>query len=447
MARSQFLINSTKLHHVIDIDIKGFFDNVNHAKLLKQMYDIGIKDKRVLRIVSKMLKAPIKGEGRPTKGTPQGGILSPLLSNIVLNELDWWISNQWETFKTNYTYSNQSGKCLALKKTNLKEMYIVRYADDFKIFTRDSKPAQKIFYAVKNNLKHNLKLDISMEKSQIINLRKRTSEFLGFKIKANKKKSKHVAHTFVIDKKLENIKNKLKDIIKEIQKSPTPATVNKYNQYVMGIKNYYRYATHVTIDFSKIAYQISKTLFNRLKSIGKYEIPIKPNETYKKFNKNKYRTYKVCDLYLYPLADIQTKNIMNFSQNVCNYTVEGREHTKLKVDITTEINKLMNKTYEYNPVELADNKLSKYSAQKGKCAITGRFLYAEDVELHHIIPTSHGGTNEYSNLIAVHVEAHKLIHVTTHETIERYMNRLQLNVKQLDKLNKYRKKCNLINLV
>lgn len=129
MARCQYLVNNVKLHHVVDIDIQGFFDNVNHSKLIKQMYSIGIRDKRVLTIVSKMLKAPIKGIGVPTKGTPQGGILSPLLSNIVLNDLDWWIANQWECLKTQHNYAPNS-KTRALKKTNLKQMYIVRYADD-----------------------------------------------------------------------------------------------------------------------------------------------------------------------------------------------------------------------------------------------------------------------------------------------------------------------------
>lgn len=94
MARSMFLINIGKLHHIVDIDIQGFFDNVNHSKLLKQMYNIGIQDKRILAIIYRMLKAPIKGEGIPAKGTSQGGILSPLLSNIVLNDLDWWIASQ-----------------------------------------------------------------------------------------------------------------------------------------------------------------------------------------------------------------------------------------------------------------------------------------------------------------------------------------------------------------
>ena len=89
VARAMFLVNISKYRYVVDVDIKGFFDNVNHGKLLKQLWTLGIRDKRLLCVLSKMLKAPIQGEGVPTKGVPQGGILSPLLSNVVLNELDW----------------------------------------------------------------------------------------------------------------------------------------------------------------------------------------------------------------------------------------------------------------------------------------------------------------------------------------------------------------------
>ena len=82
------LMQIQHLHFVVDLDIKGFFDNVSHGKLLRQMWALGIRDKTVLSILSAMLKAEVAGIGFPEKGTPQGGIISPLLSNIVLNELD-----------------------------------------------------------------------------------------------------------------------------------------------------------------------------------------------------------------------------------------------------------------------------------------------------------------------------------------------------------------------
>jgi len=82
------------------------------------MWTLGIRDKKLILIISKMLKAEIEGIGIPDKGVPQGGIVSTLLSNIVLNELDWWIQSQWEGMKTK-EYSTQQGKIRALKHTNL----------------------------------------------------------------------------------------------------------------------------------------------------------------------------------------------------------------------------------------------------------------------------------------------------------------------------------------
>lgn len=200
LAQCYRMIQRQHLHYVVDIDIKGFFDNVNHSKLIRQMWALGIRDKKLICIIKEMLKAPIimpNGEKiYPTKGTPQGGILSPILSNIVLNELDWWIASQWEIFETHNKYETMCGDKLnrgnvyrVLKQTNLKEMFIVRYADDFKIFCRTRNDADKTFVAVKQWLADRLKLEINIEKSKVINLKNSYSEFLGFKLKAVKRES------------------------------------------------------------------------------------------------------------------------------------------------------------------------------------------------------------------------------------------------------------------
>lgn len=111
IAKAMKHMNISKLHYVVDIDIKGFFDNVNHSKLKKQLWSLGIQDKNLMCVIGKILKSEIEGIGIPIKGTPQGGIISPLLSNIVLNELDWWLSSQWETFKPRHEYkANRIGR-------------------------------------------------------------------------------------------------------------------------------------------------------------------------------------------------------------------------------------------------------------------------------------------------------------------------------------------------
>ncbi|GAB7386642.1 hypothetical protein BSNK01_04780 [Bacillaceae bacterium] len=161
---------------------------------------------------------------------------------------------------SNSGYSKSSNKYQALKKTNLKEGYIVRYADDFKILCRDWKTAQKWYHAVRLYLKDRLKLDIFPEKSQIVNLRKRKSEFLGFTIWASKKGRKHVAHTGIRDKKKQQIKKRAKELIKNIQESPTAQNALRYNSFVLGIHNYFKKATHVNIEFSRINYDLGRFL-------------------------------------------------------------------------------------------------------------------------------------------------------------------------------------------
>jgi len=92
--------SNLNLHYVIELNIKGFFDNVDRSKLMKQIWAIGVHDKHLLWELKQILKAPIRmPNGKtvsPNKGTPQEGIISPFLADIALNELNHWIESQWQ---------------------------------------------------------------------------------------------------------------------------------------------------------------------------------------------------------------------------------------------------------------------------------------------------------------------------------------------------------------
>lgn len=445
LARVQHLINFNQLHFVVNIDIQGFFDNVNHTLLNKQLWNMGIQDRKVLCIIGKMLKAKIEREGIPDKGTPQGGILSPLLSNIVLNDLDQWVAGQWEDFETIYRYSRNDGKYAALKKTGLKEGFIVRYADDFKILCRDWKTAQKWYHAVRLYLKERLKLDISPEKSQILNLRKRASDFLGFTIWATKKSHKRVAHTGISDKKKQQLKKAAKERIQQIRESPTARNVLLYNSFVLGIHNYFKRATHVSMEFSRLARGLRMYIYNRLGRVGHYEHPSNPPPTYTKYYNCNYKTYRVADTYLYPLVNVNMHIMANFNQTLSLYTEEGRSmiERKLQPDIQRELSRLMKSTILNRSVEYMDNRISRYSMKLGRCEITGMFLYAEDVHCHHYLPVHLGGDDTFRNLRILHRDVHKLIHATTNQTITKLIQRLDLSNTIINRINQYRNKSNL----
>lgn len=446
------------LHYVIDIDIKGFFDNVNHGKLLKQIWTLGIQDKRLISIISAMLKAEVAGIGFPEKGTPQGGVCSPLLSNIVLNELDWWVTSQWEQIPTHTDKAyprKDNGKIdkgklyTKLRRSKLKECYIVRYADDFKIFCRNREDAEKLFESTKLWLKDRLGLEISPEKSKIVNLKRRYSEFLGFKLKLHKKGKvaegtpKYTVKSHILPKAERKIKERTTELIKEIQCPKGKLTgynaVNNYNAYIIGIHNYYSKATHVVLDFAKIAFSVKKILRARFKSgakrTGKHLSPhIK--ERYGSSGQLRY----IHNTALIPIGFIQHKNPMFKKLIINKYTTEGRAeiHKKLEnvnVEILTYLmrNPITGRSLEYN-----DNRLSLYCAQMGKCAVSGVILEIGGMHCHHKTPISIGGTDGYMNLVFSTDEIHRLIHATETETIAKYIEKLHLNKSQLGKLNKLR---------
>lgn len=459
LAQCYRMIQQQNLHFVVDIDIKGFFDNVNHSKLIRQMWAMGIHDKKLICVIKQMLKAPVilpdSTKVYPTRGTPQGGILSPLLSNIVLNELDWWISSQWENIPTKKKYKeyvksngtvSRSNAYEALKNTHLKEMYIVRYADDFKIFCRKKSDADNTFIAVTRWLKERLKLDISEGKSKVVNLRKNYSEFLGFKIKAVKKGTKYVVKSHMKEKSVKNAKEKLKKQIKKIQrpkiKNQSICEIERYNQMVEGIQNYYRFATDIAIDCRDIQRTISTLMQSRLK----YRIK-RQGKIYNSHIKSQYGISRqlrfIDDRPLVPIGYVQTKPPMYKKKSICKYTEKGREeiHKNLRFDsyVLTVMKQMLSYYKSTDSIEYADNRISIYASQYGKCAVSGIVLDIDDIHCHHKLPKKLGGKDNYQNLIIIHKDIHILVHAVNDEIIRKYLSNFSLNAKQKQKLNSLRK--------
>ena len=94
-------------------------------------------------------------------------------------------------------------------------------------------------------------------------------------------------------------------------------------------------------------------------------------------------------------------------------------------------------------MEYLDNRISRYSMKKGKCEVTGIFLFAEDVHCHHYKPIRFGGTDEFKNLRIVHKDIHKLIHSTNPKTIISLLAEFRIDSKELEKINRFRKNCKL----
>ena len=460
IAQCMRLIQVQHMYHVVDLDIKGFFDNINHTKLIRQIWALGIRDKKLLCIIKELLKAPVMLPSgkviRPDKGTPQGGILSPLLANIVLNELDWWIASQWEEMptKTKFkTRSNAQGTEIkshvyrALRRSTLKEVHAVRYADDFKIFCPTHEEAVRIYKATEQWLKDRLGLEISPEKSKVVNLKRQYSDFLGFKLKVRKKGKKYAVKSHMSDKAYKKAHEKLSEEVKKLAHSPDDTAqfmqLQTFNSVVAGMHEYYCIATETCEDFGRLAFSINKQLRNRLKGDLSRQGTLRKGFIKEKYGESKQLRF-LHGRPLIPVGYVHPKNAQHKRKSVNKYTPEGRIpiHENLEIDTGTML-WLMRNPVRSRTIEYADNRISLYAAQYGKCAVTGCDMKAHDIHCHHKVPISKGGTDEYANLVLVTKDVHILIHASDDNTIQSYLQILHLDKTNLEKLNILRLKAEM----
>lgn len=454
-------INRSHLYYMVEIDIKGFFDHVNHAKLLRQIWAMGIRDKQLLCIIRKILQAKIlMPDGSivtPTEGTPQGGIISPLLANIVLNEFDWHMESQWGEFPLVYRLKGGIAKngtpskgsaFREMRKTDLKELHVIRYADDIRVMCSNRTDAMKVMHGAKKWLKSRLHLDVSDEKTRVIDLTKGYGEFLGIKIRTKTKGGKKVVVSHMCDKAIDRTKKAIREQVKEIQK----ATGNKnllikaiadYNSLVRGVHNYYQMATDITTDCVEIHDATYRTLYNRL-NLKRGQVR-RGSGDWERYNGCK-RIFEIQGRTILPISYCRHRKTRGKAKKLNIYTPEGRafRHENLAFPNAYLIRRLAANPVAEQSIEYNDNRVSLFSGQWGKCAVTGyEFLDISEIHCHHRTPRSQGGGDNYKNLVLVLGDVHRLIHARSEGTIKKYMEILRLNKQQLSKLNKFRKEIGL----
>ena len=164
----------------------------------------------------------------------------------------------------------------------------------------------------------------------------------------------------------------------------------------------------------------------------------------KRFGKSKMVRYvKGIDEPIYPIGYIQTKFPLCKRVSINAFTPEGRVglHDNLQINTKLMIQLMQQPLYK-NSIEYSDNRISLFSAQWGKCAITGKpFKNTADIHCHHKKPKIQGGGDNYDNLILVLEPVHRLIHAVSDEAIQKYLQILNLNSEQILKLNELRKMC------
>ena len=203
------------LNYIVDTDLKTFFDEVDHCLLLNLIYK-KVKCPLTLKLIRKWLKAPIKINGKlqkRTKGVPQGSPLSPLLSNILLHELDKEMTRRGHRF--------------------------VRYADDFSIYCKSENQAKATRVVIDKFLRNKLKLTINDEKSGI----RKPSNFtiLGFGfVPTYEKGSKNKYQLIVAEKAWMKLKEKLKSITRKTTPAKFEERISKIKEVQRGWLNYFR---------------------------------------------------------------------------------------------------------------------------------------------------------------------------------------------------------------
>lgn len=223
-----------------------------------------------------------------------------------------------------------------------------------------------------------LKLEINPEKSKVVNLRKNSSDFLGFKVKAipkGKTKYGYVAKTDMNKKAIIKAKEHMKKRLLDIVRKDTMMSIGLYNSTVIGLQNYYRVATNIYNNLMEVNYSLLPSMRIRLRTIAKTKRFCEMDKEFQELTHGiqpNTKIYVVKDRGLLPISGVRRYNPLNFSQEICDYTINGRKkiHDNITIVQQEGLTKLLDLRNPKETIEFNDNMISAYIMQRGKCFIT-----------------------------------------------------------------------------
>jgi RNA-directed DNA polymerase len=234
------MLGSNSYEWVLEGDIAACFDEISHPTLLARVRD-RIADRRVVALVKAFLKAGVLSEDGITRdtrtGTPQGGILSPLLANIALSVLDDHFAEAWRT-----TMASRVDR--SRRRRHGQATYrIVRYADDFVVMVSGTRAHAEDLKTQTAHVLAGMGLRLSEEKTTIVHIDE-GFEFLGFRIQRQRKRgsTKRYVYTWPSKKSLTSVMSKVKAITKQGTNNPLSDLLRQLNPVLRGWTNYFRHA-------------------------------------------------------------------------------------------------------------------------------------------------------------------------------------------------------------
>lgn len=282
----------------VEGDIKGCFDNIDHRILLKKIWRIGIHDKRVIKMIHQMLKAGYIESGTlndTNLGTMQGGILSPLLSNVYLNDFDWFVGRMYMEPHRQCKYKCNDTR--RLKWSGVTPKYNFRFADDWVILTSTEQEAYRLKRMLTKYFRNKMKLELSQEKTFVTDLRTEGIHFLGFVVKAEKKRRTPDPRTLTdnlvgkplpdmerLKDKIQKIANEVREIGEITERSVQAAQIQRVNSMIVGLAQYLQPSI-----CSHAFHAIDRRINNTALAVWKRRFP-------KHYNKYQIPLEKLCNL-------------------------------------------------------------------------------------------------------------------------------------------------------